>query len=79
MGDMAYRAPTYEQIRKMSRKELVEHHDEVVSGSGPIESWFWLQEIGRRDSGRQATILIVLTIAIAVLTAANVWLVWKVT
>ncbi len=72
----------WERLSRMSDEEVVAAYDDAAEySSGGLA--FWRDEIWRRESARQTTtirrltwVLTVLTIAIAVLTAVNVWLVF---
>ena len=60
-------AETIEQLRSMSREELIEHHDRhaqhTVVGTG-----HYLAELARRDTDEQTKTMIRLTAAITRLT-----------
>ena len=67
-------APTIEQLEGMSDEEVRAAYNEIASHTTVGLEWY-REELHRRALDRQTRLLVILTVAIAVLTAANVVLV----
>ena len=74
-------APTLQQLREMSDDELARMHDDAARHTSVGTQWY-IDEIRNREVGRQTATLVdltksirTLTVAIAIMTAANVVLV----
>ena len=71
-------APTFKELADLTAQDLRDRYDAAVGDAGM--SWqanFYLDELRRRESRRNERRMLVLTIAIAFLTAVNVYAVFS--
>jgi hypothetical protein len=62
--------PSFAEIEKLSVEQLREKFDEANEGGQPIQCNFYMDELRRRESSRRERRMLVLTVVIAVLTVA---------
>ena len=71
--------PTFAALERLSRKGIEERYDAVAAGDGrkPDHARFYLDALRHHDSRRRERLMIIVTVLIAVLTAANAYFVLR--
>jgi hypothetical protein len=71
--------PTFAELRGLNDEGIKGRYDHVAAGAGrkPAQASFYLEELRRRQSRRRERFMLWLTVAIAILTGANVYFVFR--